>query len=464
MMRWRTMARTRKTGPFNSPFLLLSGLVNGNSCEIIELDGHLDHEMLKRALAAAIARHPLLQSRLERTMTGGRWVRDQQDAPPDLRIARLATSDPEATRKRLVANIWDEPLDLTAGRPARFHLTETPDGSILQLVTHHISSDARSGYRFAHDIANAYTALSEGRMPDTTVIDCPEPPDAMALEGQDRSTGALVARALSMIGRDLFSRAKGQLFPRRRGGSDIGKIDLGGERLAAVKRAAKRRGVTVHALLLAATVRACQAHDRARGRNDRRVYPLLDMVSLRPYAGGRADDLYDTMVVPVGIRLDGRLDDESLIRAAAAEIRRLKSGDVFAELWRQKLYGWSAAPLPKNFATRLVLAFLIKGNIICSNPGPIPYEIERFGPVAVRDFWSFSQLFPPGRVTFTFSTYRDRLRMIMVHDPVAFPDGEIEDFARTLISALDSYTVPHHEGQGVDEGTTDRALLGGISR
>jgi len=434
------MTQARPCGTFNNPFLMLSRLVNGNSCEILELSDEPDEVLLRRALRSAMARHPILNSRLSRRAGRAEWIRLEQPPEPDLRVERLRETDPEAVRRRLVSNIWDESLDPLSGPLARFHLTLTPTGSWLQLVTHHIDSDARSGYRLAHDITMAYSALAEGREPETGELDVADlPPDRAVLRNDHRGALALTARALSFLIGDLFHGGKGLSLSGRRGETDVRKLDLGVERLQSVKRASRARGCTVHALLLTAATRACQEIEQRNGKKPGRVYPLLDLVSLRAHAGPEAMDLYDTMVVPVVQRMDGRLSDDELIAAAAARIERLKSGDAVAELWRQRLYRWVAWPFPKVLATRFLTRFVVKGNVICSNPGPVPYEIEYLGNIRVRDFWSFSQLFPPGRVAFTFSTFRDELRLIIAYDQTAFTSDEILDFGDRIVMHLDRF-------------------------
>lgn len=432
------MAKVRRCGTFNNPFLMLSNLVNGNSCEILELDQAPDEELLRQALKAAMMRHPILNSRLRKRAGGHEWLRLEGPPEPDLHIHRLSDPDPEGVRRHLVANIWDVPLDPYAGPLARFHLTITADGSWLQLVTHHIDSDARSGYRLAHDITRAYTALADGREPDTSVLDVDHPPpDGAVLANDGRGPVALTLKALGMLFSDLLRGGRGLTLPGRRGATDVFKLDLGQERLDAIKSDARSRGCTVHALLLTATTRACQELEQRRGKNARREFPLLDLVSLRKHAGEQAMDLYDTMVVPVVNRMNGRLSDDDLIASAAHRIQQLKTGHEVAELWRQRLYQWSALPLPKALATKFLTRFVVKGNVICSNPGPVPYEIERMGGIRVQDFWSFSQLFPPGRVTFTFSTFRDQMRLITAYDQNAFTVDEIRDFGDRIVMHLD---------------------------
>lgn len=425
--------RSWPCGDFAKPFLFLSTLVNGNSCEIVDLDGEVDPEIVRAAVLAATRRHPLLQCRLERTLTGGRWVQDQAGVALDLRVERIVAADDEELLRRLSRNIWNEPLDLARARPLRVHVTLLPGRSIVQFVTHHVASDARAGYRLVFDVANAFGALQAGRHAETGVIDLDRSTLSRSARAASSRGRTLIVDALAVLARDLMGRERGLRARGKRTRSLARKLDLPAALLVEVKQAAKCRGLTVHAFLLTATIRAWQSIERDNDRRDMRLFPVLDMISLRSHAAADAADLYDTVVIPVSTTLDGRLDDEELLAAAGAWIADMKAKVGFAELERQRLYAFSAALLPKPLATRLVTDFVVKGNVVCSNPGPIPYPVETFGTHAVRDFWSFSQLFPPGIVTFTFSTFRETLRLVMVHDEVMLPVPDALDFAHRIV-------------------------------
>jgi hypothetical protein len=457
------MTELRRLSTLNMPFVFLSTLVNGNSCEIIELDGRLDHDVLRQAIAAAVRRHPVLNSRLRRRFLAYYWEEAENELPIDLRIEQDSGDGPAALHRRLMDNIWAEPLDLYNGRPARFHLTETQQGrSYLQLVTTHVWSDARAGYCLANDIATAYTALAEGRVPDMVRVDLSDRESTRILMGQaPESSWAYRFKALRCILRDLVANDRGLMLPRRRRGrTDTMKLELGADLLDRLRQGARQQGVTVHALLSTAMVRACQAQNVAKAGGSATegggIYRLLDLFSLRGYAREDAGDLYDTMVVPFCVRIDGSQSDDDMIADVARELERLKRGEIFTELFRQELYCLSAAMLPKRFATALVTRLIAKGNVVVTNPGPIPYAIDRFGAVPVADFHSFSQLFPPGRVMCIFSTFRQRLRLIVVYDTACFADIE-QEFVRPFLMQVDRIVAHCLAGKALAAPTPEAA-------
>jgi hypothetical protein len=110
-------------------------------------------------------------------------------------------------------------------------------------------------------------------------------------------------------------------------------------------------------------------------------------------------------------------------RGIASCGNRWKEGEIFAELFRQRLYAIIAWPFPKWIPTAIVTRYITRGNILCTNPGPIPYEFDRLGPVPVTDFYGFSQMFPPGRIMLVFTTFRGSLRLGVMFDRDAFPEG-----------------------------------------
>lgn len=433
-----TPRRPRSLSALNETFLFLAGTVNGNSCEVLELDQAPDLALLERALQAAMARHPALCSRLRRRGLDTQWeVVDGPESPVAVQWHELREADAEACREHLLANVWDRPLDLERERPARFHVTTTDHGAILQLVTSHVWSDARAGYRFANDICEAYTAIADGVAPDTSPIDIAErDSDSLLADAQGTRADAYRRQSLRLLREELSGGSCGLRLPRRRGRNDLCRIDLGERFLTELRMAARRRKATVHGLITAALVRACRDHDRAHGIERPRIHQIHDMFSLRRFAGEAAMELYDTFVIPFDVRLSTGDDVDELINKAMGALDGLKAGGVFAEYHKLRWLLRAVRVLPRRAAVRLLTGYLISGNVICTNPGPIPYPIERLGAIAVRDFYSFSQLFPPGRVMCVFNTFRRRLRLTVIYDRAAFPEGIEAELTDSLLRHL----------------------------
>jgi hypothetical protein len=416
----------------------LLALRNINSCELLELGGHLDPARLRLALERALARHPVLNSRLRRRFWRAFYTEiSAVPLPIDLRVQQCASDREGDVHEALLANIWREPIDVWAGRPVRFHLVETPTRSYLQIVTARLYNDAKAGYRLAHDIAESYSALEAGRPFDTTPIG-----------PTDRTTASLFTRGLG-AGRRLrhaigavkyllqdLLRNDAKLATRRvrRGPTDFLKVDLPAEVLGGLQKRARASGVTVHALLALAVLRLW-----------RRTAPLgraapalrvLDNFSLRRFARVAVDDVYETFVVPYTLRLPTRGSDDQVLSSASRQLARWKQGEILSELYRVRLYAALARVSPIKLSASLVARFIAKANIVVSNPGPIPYALERFGSVEIADFYNFSQLLPPSRIMLIFSTFRRRLRATVVYDRGAYPDGPTQEVVAPFVDEL----------------------------
>lgn len=433
------MLKRTPLATLNKPYLFLSTLVCGNNGEMIEVEGRLDHDVLRRALEVVIARHPVLNSRLEWNLFSVRRVEGEDLGPVDLRIERHGHLDDVELRERMIANIWDEPLPLLTGRPFRVHLIELPARSILQVITTHVWADARTVHRLCWDVAECYTALAEDHEPSREPIEVSSRDSEWLVQpAMPRSRTYYWGAAIRLLLGELITTAHGLKLPRKRGRNDFRKIELGSAFLTDLKAAAKARRTTVHGLITAAVARACRQHDLAHGRKPGRTHQLIDMFSLRPFAREDATHLADTMVVPFGTRVNTGDDDETVIRKTTAALERWKKGEIFGELFRQRLYALIALPSPKRLATALLTRFVVRGNVICTNPGPTPYEFDRLGSNRVSDFYGYSQLFPPGRIMCIFSTFRGRLRLCVLFDRNAFPEGVEAAFINPLLAQLDA--------------------------
>jgi amino acid adenylation domain-containing protein len=120
----------------------------------------LDRERLERALRAVLARHSLLDSRVEMSDGNARW-RGIDGIEPGLQISTANGADVEGAMRALA----NRPFDLASERAIRVHLLEQGDtrsGHVL-LVFHHIAVDFSSVNLVCDEIAAAYAG---GVLPD----------------------------------------------------------------------------------------------------------------------------------------------------------------------------------------------------------------------------------------------------------------------------------------------------------
>ena len=115
-----------------------------------------------------------------------------------------------------------------------------------------------------------------------------------------------------------------------------------------------------------------------------------------------------------------------------------KHGRIFAELYRQRVYRIVSLVLPKKFAIQLALRCNAKTELIITNPGIIDLGHTRFGNVEIVDFFSFPQLFPPGRMMIVFNTFADELRATVVYDVKCFARSDVIKLVEQMEQELQS--------------------------
>ena len=81
---------------------------------------------------------------------------------------------------------------------------------------------------------------------------------------------------------------------------------------------------------------------------------------------------------------------------------------------------------------------MYRKNVIITNPGIIDLGHTRFGNVEIVDFFSFPQLFPPGRMMIIFNTFADKLRATIVYDVKRFARSEVINLVELMEQELQS--------------------------
>lgn len=442
--------REQELTPINLFYHAMSHRISPNSCDLVVLDGHLDHRTLKRATIRALKRHPQLSSYL---VTRGRkqfWRVPQDEMPIDFRIRSVPTDDPAVVDASLMANIWGEPLHLDTGRPIRFHLTETPSRSYLQTIHTHVYADATACYTLTDHIAESYAARLAGRPFSTAPIDVGDR-SARAL-GTSRPPARArlehILRGARLNVPDLLARDGGLAVPEGAPGPRaFSRIVLEPQQTQGLIAAARRRGSTLHNLVKLAFLRTAEHFNRDRGSPSRRLR-VWDFFSLRAMAPQETADLYDCLAIIYPVDMDTAWSDEEALRAFKAQVQALRAGGAVAHAerfwWLFRVLG---AALPAEWLES-GWPRLFKSNVFLTNPGVCPSRLEAIGGVPVIDYITFPQLFPPAKVMFVISTFRDRLRILAIYDRAAF-DGSFEDalFAPFLlelqrVSGIDLASAP----------------------
>ncbi|MER6363213.1 amino acid adenylation domain-containing protein [Kitasatospora sp. NPDC001527] len=129
----------------------------------VRLDGPLDAEALRAALADVVRRHEALRTVFPDTA----GVPRQHVLRPDAgRTALTVTEVPEADAAPAVEAAARHRFDLAGEPPVRAELlVHGPRRHTLVLVVHHIAADGWSVALLGRDLATAYTARAQGRPP-----------------------------------------------------------------------------------------------------------------------------------------------------------------------------------------------------------------------------------------------------------------------------------------------------------
>jgi hypothetical protein len=406
---------------------------NSNSCDWFELEHAPDLGLLKEAAACVCRRHEALQAA---TSLGGRhgwsWRRDP-DALPEIHHVRVRGRCPEDAPDELVRrNIWDWPLDLEKGPPWRLHVTEYDDLTILQSVTTHIYTCGKSANLISVELFRAYEALSRGLLPDCSPVAVADRRNTILFQSRwtfrDHlraflgSSAALVREILTTP----MKLAGDRTSIVTRGRTRVEFVDLGPELWHQLRREARAEGVSRHPFYLAAWSEALSRYNIAHGEKVRPKVKFMDNLSLRPFSDQNLDNFYDLCAVPYAIEVPSGDSTPEKRREIFATVEDLRAGKILRELTRYEIYHRMMKVLPVVVTTKVLLRTVIKSRFILSNIGPVPTEILENRALPLRRYFSFPQLFPPGKVMLLITTTPDTVRAIFLWDEVAVSSRDMK--------------------------------------
>lgn len=440
------MVRT-PLSPLNIVFVNLSHVTCTNSCDSLEIEGELDYALLRRALDTCAGRRLAMRSRVRRRFL--RYWMHETGAAVDVPlhvIERPGAASLDDLLPDMLEQVWGRPLDLEREPPLRAVLFACAGRSFLQLICSHVWSDAQAGYQLTQELADTYRALANNARPAAGptlgVAGAGAAAPAYAAHRWWQKSVFLARAALEIAGDMLRPDLLWPIEAVPRGPTGMDKRELPAEWLARLKQTARAQNASVHALLMTALVRASA---EAAGRAG--MFRYTDSWSLRPSFGDGSAQLYDALMVPYNLRLDSRRTDQQLLADIRDRIGALRDGRVIVDYYRQVIFDVCSRFLPRRLATLWAGRAIAKSNILISNPGPIPFPLDAFGTHRVADYFSYPQLFPPGRALLLFSTFRGVPRLIVMFDTHAFPDGIekslIAPYLRQLDRLLDRLAGPH---------------------
>lgn len=443
--------RDRRLGRFNQIYAHLNLICNANSCDWIELESAPDLGLLQRAIEHVIDRHPMARSvQYQRGPLLG-WRHLGQRLGIEIERRSSINVDPAKLRAELLDNVWGRRVPIRGGHPFRFVYTRTPEKHILQIMTSHVFTDGKAAQIFSGDIAEAYGDLAAGKTLGNEIVD-------LAERNHDKLFLAKLPalKALRLAWRGFCGFVHDLLMPagriaiagKRSGNTDVLMTELPLDLLAALKTTCARRATTMHPLLLLALLRTAAADAAQQGKPLRHGLRIVDNFSLRRFVDDpQIERLYDCIAVPYTLELDPAQDDETVLAFASQRLDALKNGEILSELYRFRLLFQPSLLLPKAATIRFACNVLTRANLICTNVGQIDTRLERFGPIPVRTYYSFPQLFPPGEAMYQISAFRGHLRLILLYDQGQMSEAEarrrfVDPFVAELRRITDAPSIP----------------------
>jgi len=421
---------------FSFQFSRLADLVNANCSEILIVGGKVSLSRLNEAIAFEVHRRKTLRRLFD--IPGKTRQEGIHTISPDIRvIEQEVPSHAEAElRALLVANIWKNSVPVHRLHGIKTFCITFRNLTVIQFVTSHLLSDARAGYKLTADVVDSYNKLSDGMELRAADIELWNGDLELRLSSLDHiryfSTAAI--RILRDHGTFERGTTMSKFVPSER---DILKHVFTRNTFALVLRKRTELGVTLHPILVTAAVKAWAIHKFGRNKIEG-SYKIADLYSFRRYVSADNQNAYDTMVIPFFPRIKLREDVTQTILQLQHALDKEKHGRIFAELYRQRLYRIANLLLPKKFAIQVALRYIAKTELIITNPGIIDLGHTRFGNVEIVDFFSFPQLFPPGRMMIIFNTFAGKLRATVVYDVKCFARSEVLKLVELMEQELQS--------------------------
>ena len=417
-------------------YYLTQGGVSGNASDVIVLDGPLERPVLEAALNCWVRRHPVLSSVLVKKAWRRLYWKPDQSLPVDIRYSTLDCDDEVTVFAHLTERAWNHGFELERERPIRFHYSETPSRTYLQVITSRLYTDGMTGALMAREIVDAYNATSRGETWDNTPVDLAQPRHRLFLNHLPwRRRLQLVGWGATELLRDLLASGHSlALAPRPRGTVRMQRLHLNQELLGEIRRFSRQNQCTVHVGISLAFIRACQVFNRRRGVEAEHLR-LMDLFSIRRFGCVPLDHVFDSLAVPYHLRVAVGGSDAQLMQRIQRRLDELKDGRILAYLHVWSFFLLLAKFLPVSKAAAW-LSRLERANVMLSNPGPTGEGLSRMGHATVVDLIDHPYLYPPERLFVIMSTFRGNLRGTVLFDEQSFPDG-VEELLTAFVEQLE---------------------------
>ncbi|MGH3365603.1 MAG: condensation domain-containing protein [Nocardioidaceae bacterium] len=392
----------------------------------VRLSGTVDEDRLRRAVGAALAKHPRARARAtiaRQQRAGYEWeITPAPDVDP---LDVVVCSDDDALQA-VRAGLQSLAVPLVTSPPLRIRLARHRNGDVVMLNLHHAAGDGIAALRLLRSIARAYTGRSDPvphTPPEEVRIPAPSGRWAQlrALAGELRHAAPRSAHLVPTGGQD-------------RPGYRLHHLVLSTAQTAALATNADT-GTTVNDLLLAGLHLALDSWNSEHGSPGGRLSVLMP-VNLRPTSSWYEVFGNFTFMVPVVTRPEDRSDPTATVTTIRRRTQRIKDERTPAAA-AKFLNVLQHLPLPaKRSIARLVASERVIPTAILSNLGRLDEGLD-FGPkLGASEVW-FS---PPTRMPMGLAigavTAEGRLHLVFRYRRPLFGPAEVAGFADRYLTAL----------------------------
>lgn len=241
--------------------------------------GHIDIQTLRQAYALEIKRRPVLNATIAENPSGSGWdVRwmpgDCADENPAVRLCDFSGMTAEAAETK-INDIQFDPFTNYSSRkspPVSLALCTLPDGrqKLLAFINHALTDAHGIGLIF-QELFTAYNHVAAGGVPEDAPCPDPELPPSPLLPESRARLWILALGALAFFagkGLKTWFQAPAKMYSSKNNFSDTMKAvqhEVSAEQLNRYLAAAKRHGITLNVLLVAAQILAIDLWKQACG-------------------------------------------------------------------------------------------------------------------------------------------------------------------------------------------------------
>lgn len=398
--------------------------------------GRIDEGRLSKALAAAVASHPITRARFASRrflLRPPLWEILPSPTIGDVRV--LACAD-ESELDAVRARFYSTPLDTR--RPPAFQaiVAHIPGGDVLLFSISHVITDGVGSFRFLHSVARAYAGRpdpifpvdplaardlraqfggSPGPARKTRHPNSPtHPPDSLVPEGSLEPSG------YGFLHRTLSAEQRQCLQPRLYG-----------------------PGVTTNDLLMAALHLAIGAWNQERGKP-------CDWISVLMPANVRPMEWYGEVVgnLTLGGRVtstpEQRLDIPSFVRLVRTQTQWIKDGGGLARILDWPPWMYKQFPVIARVLGRVKLLQLFFGGdrtrycAVLTYFGRLDNLLPDFGPEAgaITDVWGSPPIQMPTGLALGTGVYKGRLLVTLRYCRALMDEPSARRFADLYLERL----------------------------